>query len=230
MDPQETLQFNLFNPQNELHITERRLPHWFQPGASVFWTMRFLDSLPSEAIERIEAEVIECLWRNDPARRNAANPTTFSWSDYRNLCQTLQPEIRRKVQEKVSQQVNIELDKCHGECWFRRPELAQIMADVLLYHNSDRYDLDSFVIMPNHVHILFQFRDQNCFETIRPSWLRYSARLINQHLGRKGSLWQPEPFDHLVRNADEFEKYQRYIAANPTNAHLRTGEYFYWKR
>lgn len=230
MDQHETEQFHLFEPANDYQITKRFLPHWFQPGVTVFWTMRFMDSLPKSAIERIEAEVTEWLWQNDPARRKATNAIPFRWQDYRFFAQSMQPEIRNGVREKVSQQVNIELDKCHGECWFRQPEVAQIMAGVLHYFDADRYDLDSFVIMPNHVHILFQFRDENCFETIRPSWLRYSARLINKHLGRKGDLWQPEPFDRLVRNAEEFESYQRYIAENPIRANLSSDQYLYWHR
>jgi putative transposase len=224
------IEFNLYNPDGDVRISTRNLPHWFQPGVSVYLTLRFLDSLPSSAIRRIEDEIRDWLWRTDIARnKNSAIPR-FRWHDRKKFYSSLNADIKKAVQNQVSKQVNIELDKCHGECWFRRTEVAKIMADVLHFHNGDRYDLDSFVIMPNHVHVLFQFRGEHCFETIKPSWLRYSARLINKFLGRRGPLWQPEPFDHLVRNADQFEAIQRYIEQNPQRANLRDSEYLYWCR
>jgi hypothetical protein len=46
-----------------------------------------------------------------------------------------------------------------------------------------------------------------------------SARRINQLLGRKGSLWQDESFDRIMR-AEEFEFKRNYIMANPVDAGL----------
>jgi hypothetical protein len=46
-----------------------------------------------------------------------------------------------------------------------------------------------------------------------------SARRINQRLGRKGSLWQDESFDRIMR-AGEFEFKKNYIMANPVDAGL----------
>ncbi|HEX7261698.1 MAG TPA: OB-fold nucleic acid binding domain-containing protein, partial [Luteolibacter sp.] len=42
-----------------------------------------------------------------------------------------------------------------------------------------------------------------------------SARAINQNLGRTGSLWQAETFDHIVRSEAQLDHYRRYIAENP---------------
>jgi type I restriction enzyme R subunit len=50
------------------------------------------------------------------------------------------------------------LDDCHGECLLRDPMNARIVADGLLHFDGKRYDLDTFIIMPNHVHLLVQFR------------------------------------------------------------------------
>ena len=40
-------------------------------------------------------------------------------------------------------------------------------------------------------------------------WLDYTAREINGQLGRKATFWQSEPFDHLVRSAEQFEYFER---------------------
>jgi REP element-mobilizing transposase RayT len=101
------------------------------------------------------------------------------------------------------------------------------VGDALRYFDGDRYDLDSFVVMPNHVHVLVQFRPNISLTAQTESWLRYTARQINARLGRRGEFWQSEPFYHLVRSAEQFEYLQRYIAENPQKAHLHTGEYLY---
>ena len=56
-------------------------------------------------------------------------------------------------------------------------------------------------------------------------WKGASARAINLRLGRTGRLWQPEPYDHVVRSEEQLAHYRRYIAENPIKARLREGEY-----
>src|SRR5690606_28274133 len=116
----------------------------------------------------------------------------------------------------------------HGECVLKRPTLATIVADTLKYFDGDRYDLDCLVVMPNHVQLLVQFRQGTTLGEQTKIWLRYSARLINDQLGRNGKFWQSEPFDHLIRSAEQFEYVRRYIAHNPAKANLRQGEFLYW--
>jgi hypothetical protein len=62
------------------------------------------------------------------------------------------------------------------------------------------------------------------------SWLRFTAREINKRLARHGAFWQSEPFDHLVRSAEQFVYLKGYIAHNPQKANLQKGEYLYWTR
>lgn len=122
------------------------------------------------------------------------------------------------------------LDECHGARLLKKPSLARIVAESLLYHDGVKYDLDSFIIMPNHVHAIVQFRSGGSLKTISQSWLRHTARQINFETGNKGEFWQSEPFDHIIRNGNQFEHLQSYIADNPKKAGLHDGEYLYWKR
>ncbi len=46
---------------------------------------------------------------------------------------------------------------------------------------------------------------------------------------RKVHVWQPEPFDHIIRSADQFRYLRGYIADNPKKANLPIGEYLYWQ-
>ncbi len=79
--------------------------------------------------------------------------------------------------------------------------------------------------MPNHVHVLltpvtpFELRD------VLKSIKGYTARRINVLLGRKGAVWQRDSYDHIVRDMNQLESFQRYIRGNPRKAGLRIGEY-----
>ena len=47
------------------------------------------------------------------------------------------------------------MDSCHGTCPLKSRDCAEIVADALRHFDGDRYLLGDFVIMPNHVHLLF---------------------------------------------------------------------------
>ena len=48
------------------------------------------------------------------------------------------------------------IDAGHGSCVLRDPAIADMVQDSLLTFDSQRYRLLAWVVMPNHVHILFQ--------------------------------------------------------------------------
>lgn len=57
------------------------------------------------------------------------------------------------------------------------------------------------------------------------NWKHYQSLRINELLGHKGRLWQPESFDHLVRDGDHFQKFRKYIRNNPVKAGLKESEF-----
>ena len=57
----EQVVFGSFDPKAEVEITERNLPHWFQPGAAMFLTFRTADSMPRDVIIRWQRELEEWL-------------------------------------------------------------------------------------------------------------------------------------------------------------------------
>lgn len=84
--------------------------------------------------------------------------------------------------------------------------------------------------MPNHVHVIVQFRPGSDLDVVSQSWMRFVARQINALLGESGAFWQPEPFDHIIRSAKQFEYLQKYVKENSKKAGLREGEFLYWQR
>ncbi len=109
---------------------------------------------------------------------------------------------------------------------FTLPDKAR---DVVLenwkYWSGERYDLWQVVVMPDHVHLLLsplQKHDGSYWtlSEILHTAKSYSANQINKILGRSGSLWQDERFDHLIRNPASFEEKWHYIRQNPCKAGL----------
>ncbi|HMD97503.1 MAG TPA: hypothetical protein VKM93_09280 [Terriglobia bacterium] len=40
-------------------------------------------------------------------------------------------------------------------------------------------------------------------------------------LNSSGPFWEPEYFDHLIRNEEEFHRYIEYVVSNPVKAGLQ---------
>ncbi len=84
---------------------------------------------------------------------------------------------------------------------------------------SQRCSLYAYVVMPNHVHVLWtpHIRLADLMRQMKGP----TARRANQLLGRNGKpFWQQEYFDRVVRSDAEFAQIQRYIEWNPVKAAL----------
>ncbi|MFO8027067.1 MAG: transposase, partial [Opitutales bacterium] len=88
-----------------------------------------------------------------------------------------------------------------------------------------RYVLDNSVIMPNHVHVLFQPMPAHRLKKILYSWKSFTAKQINLKTGGKGPLWADDYWDRLIRNEAHLEACRRYIQQNPVKAKLRRDEF-----
>ena len=152
----------------------------------------------------------------DPARK-----------DWKALFKKLEASLQNEYHQTFSQRWHEELDKCQGQCPFRNHKLAEIVAQSLRFFDGDRYELTDFVVMPNHVHTLTAFLDEEQMLTQCESWKHFTAREVNRALGRRGRFWQQDDFDHLVRSVEQFEYLRKYIRDNPRKAGLRPGEYIH---
>jgi REP element-mobilizing transposase RayT len=109
------------------------------------------------------------------------------------------------------------------------PEIAALVVEALRDGEREfhRYQLHSFVVMPNHVHMLVTP------SVVSGKWLGplkgFTAHEANVILGRTGSFWQSESYDHLARSDDEFGRIRKYIENNPVKAGLvQRAEDYQW--
>ena len=122
---------------------------------------------------------------------------------------------KMEYQNEIRARIDSWLDKSYGECILSTPENRRIVSDALLFFNNIKYHLYSFVIMPNHVHVLLS--PINSYKVIKEigKVKSFTSKQINKRLGREGAVWQREIFDRLVRSENHFNAYDDYIMNNP---------------
>lgn len=97
---------------------------------------------------------------------------------------------------------------------------GELVEEAVLFGIDWRYDLDAYVVMPDHVHLLLTPREGWSLPRILGDLKSVSAREVNHALGHRGSAWQDESFDHLVRDDVDWSRTRDYILHNPVVAGL----------
>ncbi|MBC7077108.1 MAG: DUF1156 domain-containing protein, partial [Synergistales bacterium] len=90
-----------------------------------------------------------------------------------------------------------------------------IVLRALQHWNGDRLRLHQTVVMPDHVHALIEPLKGYELSKVLHSIKSFTANEINRELGRTGPLWQPESFDRIVRDREDYLKKWEYIRTNP---------------
>jgi type I restriction enzyme R subunit/putative DNA methylase len=208
------------NPLRSGIHTRGYLPHVKREGAVYFVTFRLADSLPKEVLLKFLAEKAERLQRLEMQRSRpqpAAQPKPIADSE-------------ESIERDYLRQMERYLDKGAGECVLRRPDLAELVAGAIRFFVDQRYRLDAWVVMPNHVHAVLWPIPNHTVSEILKSWKQYTATRANRILNRAGTVfWQPETFDHWIRNDEEHARCCRYVVHNPVKAGLaKTPEDWRW--
>jgi putative DNA methylase len=111
------------------------------------------------------------------------------------------------------------LDRGHGECWLRQREVAEVVEQFLLAADGRDYQMQAWVIMPNHIHLVVDVWDVPLAKLIN-HWKGKSSRLANQLLRRGGKFWQADYYDIVVRDEAHLQRAIRYTEQNPVKAFL----------
>lgn len=204
----------LFIPYNEGILVQKykiNLPHWRQGDRTYFITWRLADSIPKQKLKILESQ-----------RR--------TWFEVHGIKDREEVELlpeatRREYHRRFTAIFHEWLDAGYGSCALRDPSCANIVVRTLTHFDGERYTLDDFVVMPNHVHFLVKPLPGFSLSELQKSWKGFTSREINKILRRTGTFWQQESWDHIVRSVAQLEHYRRYTAENPMKAKLREGEY-----
>jgi putative transposase len=196
----------------------RNLPHWRPPGAAFFITYRLAGTLPTEAISELRKEQ-ECFQKMPREPEYSED----EWSI------RIEKKMFAVWDEVLHQNAQIQ--------WLADPRIAEIVRENFYHHAGTEYSLWAYAIMPNHVHILlkpdeiwekqFMLQEESkvsykkgALSAITHNMRGYTAYMANKALGRKGSFWNDEIYDHWIRDNKEFQNIIYYIEYNPVKAGL----------
>lgn len=170
------------------------LPHVRQENVIYFVTFRLGDSLPAERVAELKQR------REEWMRLNPLPHT---------------PQQQREYRRIWTARIENLLDAGYGACVLRDAQCRGMLEASMRHDDAVRYQLSEFVIMPNHVHALVHVLPGQKLGEVIKAWKSVSARGIGKRLGRSGSYWMDEYFDHAVRSDGSLERFVSYIRQNP---------------
>jgi REP element-mobilizing transposase RayT len=166
-------------------------------------TFRLADALPTTVLKCWEVE------RDDIVKTA------------RQMDRALTPPEEARLEKLYSGKLEAYLDAGAGECWMHRSDVADVVAAALRHFDGARYELSAWCVMPNHVHCVVRPFSGYQLPAIVHSWKSFTASEANRVLGRKGKFWQREPYDHLIRDEEDFGRQVEYVLSNPIRAGLK---------
>jgi REP element-mobilizing transposase RayT len=179
------------------------LPHLKREGGTYFVTFRLAGTLPRGILAQLKQEREAILQHALAAKR------PLTWHE--------QEELFRWYSRRVDKY----LDEGHGECYLRRKACADLVTGTLVHFDHQRYELRAWVVMPNHVHVVFRPESSHTVSDILQNWKSYTAHVIQKLLPRKVvPFWQDESYDHLIRDDDDLQRMCYYTITNPVSARL----------
>lgn len=106
-----------------------------------------------------------------------------------------------------------------------QPAERTITLDAIKFLDQRKWIVFAAVIMPDHVHVLGQphfnaDKGAISLSEILHSIKNFSSHAINKLANSRGSIWQDESFDRIIRDDNEFMEKWQYIRNNPVTARL----------
>lgn len=136
---------------------------------------------------------------------------------WRALVQHLpEEEAKRLLRERIEKYT----DQGYGKCFLRLHGVAMIVIDDLQKYDGTNYRLHTWVVMPNHIHLLFTPLEPHTLAEIMHSLKGYTATEANVLLNREGTFWQEDYFDRRIRDGNHFANAFDYVEFNPVKARL----------
>jgi len=101
-----------------------------------------------------------------------------------------------------------------GTNHFCHPSLgSKIIESIRHYHEQRSWFCHVALLMPDHIHLLLNIASNDMLSQTIGSWKRWLAKY-------QATSWQPNYFDHRLRNDESLQQKTDYILLNPVRAGL----------
>ena len=106
----------------------------------------------------------------------------------------------------------------------------KVVYEMRYLHDEDFVRSIAWVLMPDHLHWIFQLGEKQDLPSVMKLFKGRSAKRVNEILNRRGSIWQSGYYDHALREHEDIQKISRYMVANPLRSGLvdKIGDYPLW--
>lgn len=128
------------------------------------------------------------------------------------------PKVERE--NELYRLIETYLDAGYGACHLRDPRIAELVESAVLHFDGSRCFVHAWVVMPNHVHVVFTPAEDVSLSSIVGSWKSFTAKEANKRLGRGGTFWKSDYYDRYVRSEQHFDHVVEYTENNPVSAGL----------
>lgn len=179
-------------------VTAGHLPHVSEYRKLYAVTFRLHDSLPQEVVKKY---MQEC-------------KMTFG-EDV--------PSFKTKRETMLHKKMMNLMDDGYGECLLKDRTVRRIVEESFEYIDKNMAIVHAYVIMPNHIHAVFETLGETNIQQVMHCLKSYTALRINRCQHRQGRVWQQEYYDRIIRNEAHYANAINYIRNNPR--HCKDGEY-----
>jgi len=114
---------------------------------------------------------------------------------------------------------------------FSNPVLGALVADeIRTSDQADRTSTYAYVVMPDHLHWLFQLRPRQSLSSVVRRVKGRSSYRVNQSRHSSGAIWQTGFHDRALRAEESLETLGNYVIHNPVRAGLvaDVDDYPFW--
>lgn len=180
-----------------LKFYKRNLPHWIVANKTYFVTIRLHGTLPKAVVKELQEEnriLREC-------SADADKMMVMKRSQFRRI---------EKILDSKNSMVH----------YLDDPLIAGLIFNNLGWLKKRGWHIHAATVLSTHIHLLTSNhlgKTVNLLEDLG-LYKNFTAREANKILGKTGSFWAREDFDHWIRTNSKFEATVNYIANNPVKA------------
>lgn len=196
-----------YSPDHEIRKSRRYLPHWSQEGVAYNACWRLADSLPQSLLRQ---------WRDEREIWLANHARPWNAAD------------EEEYHGRFTVRMEHWLDQGMGSCILRAIEVRAPLEASLGPREGAAHLPFSFVVMPNHVHLLAAIADGETIGGVIGKLKSWTTREINRVRGTHGPVWMDDYYDRIIRSERHFHRCITYFEDNPQEAKLKSHEYTLW--
>ena len=89
--------------------------------------------------------------------------------------------------------------------------IADLRAAVSAVKNTKPFNIDAWVVLPEHIHCIWTLPEDDCDFSSR--WREIKMR-FTKSLPRQ-AVWQSRFWEHMIRSEDDYRRHVDYIYSNP---------------